>query len=314
MWCKVIMNKLMVIGTVALDTIRIEDVLQEKLLGGSATYFSCAAQFFTKVFLISTVGKDFPVQYRNRLASFACLNGLSTIDDADTFAWEGEYKKEDMNIAVTLHTHLNVLTQFCTNILFKLQNTEFVFVANIDPDIQLKMVNNLQSHQFLALDTMNLWIEIKKAKVEKICEKIDLLIINEQEALQLSQTCRLLDAAKKILELGPKYLIIKRGSMGAVFFDCDSQFIVPPFCFGKVVDPTGAGDSFAGGVMGYLSTVKTITKRDIITSLFWGTTVASFAIEDFSVNGLLSRSKEEITDRFSQFTSMTCIEKFVMLK
>ena len=184
-------------------------------------------------------------------------------------------------------------------------------MANIDPIIQLQMINNMQSYQFLALDTMNLWIENKREELKNTCKKVNLLIINEQEALQLSNQHNLLDAARQIFEFGPQYLVIKRGSMGAVFFDCTSQFIVPPFCFGKVVDPTGAGDAFAGGMMGYLSTLDTITKTDIVKALFWGTTMASFVIEDFSVNGLLSRDRAEIEDRYNRFVKMTCIERFV---
>ncbi|MFH1563957.1 MAG: PfkB family carbohydrate kinase [Nitrospirota bacterium] len=300
---------ILVVGTVALDSVKTPFGKVTEALGGSATYFSLAANIFTKVKLVGVVGADFPNEYVLFLKERGIdLEGLQQIE-GKTFRWKGEYRY-DLNAAITLETQLNVLEIFSPEIPPQYQDTEFIFLANIDPELQLNVLEQLKSPKLVVADTMNFWIERKKDALLEVLKKIDIAILNDGEARQLTNEPNLINAAKKILSLGPKRVIIKKGEHGSLMvsksrFAKSRFFSAPAYPLESIFDPTGAGDSFAGGFLGYLASQEKISEQEMKKAIICGTTVASFTVEDFSVNRLMTLTKEEIKKRYLKIKKIT---------
>lgn len=295
---------LLVVGSVALDSVETPFGKAEEVLGGSATYFSTAASYFTDVRLVAVVGRDFPDKHINFLKKKNIdLQGLQR-SNGKTFRWKGKYDF-DLNQAHTLDTQLNVFASFNPELPETYKNTEYVFLANIDPELQLKVLSQVKQPELVACDTMNFWIERKLKELKETLKYVDILTINEAEARQLSKESNLVKAAKRIMSYGPEVIIIKRGEYGALMFSDSSVFSAPAYPLESVFDPTGAGDSFAGGFMGYLASVNNINDTNIRRAIIMGSVMASFNVEDFSLNRIKNLSSEEIAERYRAFKKLT---------
>jgi len=291
---------LLVVGSVALDSVKTPYGQIQEGLGGSATYFSIAAGCFTKVRLVAVVGEDFPERHVAFLRSRGVdLRGLSRTK-GKTFRWKGSYG-EDMNEAKTLKTELNVFETFRPELPPAYKDTSFVFLANIDPDLQRGVVDQIPDPHLVACDTMNYWISSKPRALKKTLSRVDVLFLNEGEARQLAGGSNLLTAARELLSMGPSTVVIKRGEYGALLFKKESIFWAPAYPLETVRDPTGAGDSFAGGFLGYLSRRKGVTETRLRRALIYGSIMASFNVEDFSLNRLRRTKREDIERRFRAF-------------
>jgi sugar/nucleoside kinase (ribokinase family) len=293
----------LVVGSVALDSVKTPFGAVEDVLGGSASYFSTAASFFTDVSLVGVVGEDFPSE---ALALFHTreinIDGLERAPGR-TFRWAGEYNY-DLNEAITLDTQLNVFEQFRPKLPAAYQDSPYVFLANIDPELQLDVLTQVKRPKFVACDTMNFWIEGKLGALRAVLQRVDLLTINESEARQLAQEPNVVKAARSILRMGPKALIIKRGEYGALMFNGSTVFVAPAYPLETVYDPTGAGDSFAGGFMGYLANVDEVSEEAMRQAIIMGSTMASFNVESFSLERLRALTYPEIRDRFRAFKGL----------
>lgn len=291
------------IGSIALDAVKTPFGAVENVLGGSASYFSTAASFFTDVSLVGVVGEDFPDDaislFRERGID---LDGLERVA-GKTFRWQGEYGY-DLNEAITLDTQLNAFEHFRPKLPIRYQDNAYVFLANIDPELQLEVLGQVKRPKFVACDTMNYWIQGKLDSLKAVLQRVDLLTINEGEARQLAQEPNIVRAARTILAMGPKTLIIKRGEYGALMFNGATTFFAPAFPLENVYDPTGAGDTFAGGFMGYLANVDAVSEETMRQALIMGSTMASFNVESFSLERLKSLTYPEIRDRFRAFKSL----------
>jgi len=295
---------ILVVGSVALDSIETPFGKREEILGGSATFFSISASFFDKVNIIATVGEDFPRRYLRLLKNRKIgTNGIA-VNKGKTFRWEGRYEY-DMNVAHTLATHLNVFQDFTPEIPDSLKNSSILFLANIDPDLQDSVLRQVNRPKLIACDSMNHWITSKKRSLEKFLHKVDIFLLNDAEARQFSQEANLMKAAKAIVSKGPKSVVIKKGEHGVIYYSRSGHFIAPAYPLENVYDPTGAGDTFAGGVIGYLSRAGKINDTTIRKSMVYGSIMASFAVEDFSVNRLLSIKMSDINKRYSDFKKLT---------
>ena len=295
---------ILVVGSLAFDTIETPFGKVDKALGGSAVYFSVAASFFTEVFLVGVVGKDFSEKHVTILRERGIdLRGLKQENGA-TFHWEGNYGY-DLNEARTLETRLNVFEQFSPDIPEAYRDLEYVFLANIDPELQLRVLRQVHKPKVVALDTMNYWIENKLDALKETIKLVDILIINEAEARELAKEYNLVKAARSILNFGPRSLIIKQGTYGALLFTDSSVFSAPAYPLEITLDPTGAGDSFAGGFMGYLAKCKNLHDGGIRQAIIFGSVMASFCVEQFSVERLRLLTEEEISGRFSEFLNLT---------
>src|SRR5262245_20347064 len=272
----------LVVGSVALDTVKTPFGAVENVLGGSASYFSTAASFFTDVSLVGVVGDDFP---SDALALFGereiNIDGLEHVA-GKTFRWAGEYSY-DLNEAITLDTQLNVFEQFRPKLPSAYQDSPYVFLANIDPELQLDVLNQVRRPKFVAGATMNFWIQGKLAALTAVLQQVEMSTINESEARQLAQEPNVVKAARTILHMGPKALIVKRGEYGALMFNGSTVFFAPAYPLETVYDPTGAGDSFAGGLMGYLANVDEVSEESMRQAIIMGSTMASFNLEAFSL-------------------------------
>jgi len=299
------MNNITVVGSVALDTITTPQGRREEILGGSGTYFSISASFFTTVNLVATVGEDFPSKHKALLASFGTdLKGLET-KKGKTFRWEGSYMK-DLNCAETINTQLNVFAEFKPKIPKEYMDSNILFLANIDPDLQLFILKDFNDQTIVGCDSMNYWIENKAASLKKLMQKVSFMFLNDAEAKLLSGESNIIKAGKYLLSLGPKFAIIKRGEYGAILFAGDTvSFLTPAFLLENAYDPTGAGDTFAGGFMGYLSKVSKIDDKSVKNALLYGSVMASFAVESFSIDRFQGLKKEEIDLRLDKFKSLT---------
>lgn len=296
---------ILVVGSVALDSVKTPFGKREDALGGSATFFSIAASFFNKVDIVATVGEDFPKRYMTLFKNKNIgVEGLTTTKGGKTFRWSGRYDY-DLNTAHTLATHLNVFKDFNPQVPKNLRNSDIVFLANIDPALQYHVLQQVKKPRLVACDSMNFWIENKRKDLERLLEKIDILLLNDAEARQFSGETNLMKAAQLIVSYGPKAVIVKRGEYGVLYFSGSSHFVAPAYLLESVYDPTGAGDTFAGGMMGYLSRAKAINEAAIRKSIIYGSILASFTVEDFSVNKLLEISKNDIDARYRQFGRMT---------
>ena len=298
---------LLVVGSIAFDSVKTPFGKVEEAIGGSAVYFSLSAGFFNDINLVAVAGKDFP---EHEIAFLNTRNvdtqGLQRVD-GKTFRWKGEYSFE-LNEAHTLETHLNVFENFTPEIPDSYRDAEYVFLANIDPELQWSVLQQVKSPDFVGMDTMNFWIGRKREALMEVLKKVNILTINDGEARQLTEEANLVKAARKILSYGPKILIIKRGEYGALMFNGASIFSAPAYPLETVFDPTGAGDSFAGGFMGYLSNVQNVNEETLRRAMIFGSVMASFNVEDFSINRLRSLKYKEIEQRFRMFKDLTHFE------
>ncbi|MDD5218762.1 MAG: PfkB family carbohydrate kinase [Candidatus Omnitrophica bacterium] len=301
---------LAVIGTVAIDSVETPLGKRDRVFGGSASYFSYAASFFTPVSLVAVVGKDFPEEYRAILKERPIdLSHLETLE-GKTFHWTGKYEF-DLNSAKTLDTQLNVLLDFDPKVNFT-ERPECLFLANIDPVLQARVLDQLEKPRlkFVACDTMNFWITHKHEELLKVLPRIDCLVVNDGEARQLTGETNLVKAARKINGMGPGIVIIKKGEHGVLVFHEDHFFALPAYPLEVVVDPTGAGDSFAGGFMGYLAAAEGINAKTVKRAVAFGTVVASFTVEDFGLESLRRLTREKIQERlelFGRISSFTTV-------
>lgn len=299
----------LVVGSVALDSLETPFGKRDDALGGSATYFSTAASLLTSVRLVAVIGEDFPENHVEMLRQKKVdLAGLTRVKGGKTFRWKGRYG-ENLNEAHTLDTQLNVFADFAPELPAHFRDTPFVFLANIHPSLQLKVLEQVKSPKLVALDTMNLWIQHERAALLKVLPKVDVLTINDGEARLLAGEVNIVKAAAAIKKLGVKSLIIKRGEYGALFFDSDDHvFWAPAYPIESVFDPTGAGDTFAGGFMGYLAHVGSISPGYLRQAIVMGSVLASFTVEEFSVDRLARTNMDEVRGRFELFRRLTSFE------
>ena len=292
------MNEVLIVGTVAFDTIETPFGKVEKALGGSASYASFAAGFFCKTALVSVVGEDFPKSYLELMRDRSInLDGLKI--DEKTFHWNGFYEY-DMNEAHTRKTELNALENFSVEIPQSIRNSEYVFLANINPINQLEALSQISKPQLIVLDTMNFWIAHKKEALFEAIKKAGILLLNDGEARQLFNTVNLIHAANIALKLGPKAVIIKKGEHGALLFTKDKHFSAPGYPLENIKDPTGCGDCFGGGFLGYLAKTKDFSEPNLRKAVIYGSVIASFNAEDFSLNRLKGLKIQEIEQRFDE--------------
>lgn len=295
---------LLVVGSVAFDSVKTPFGKVEEVLGGSAAYFSAAASYFEDVNLVAVVGEDFDEKHLTFLKERNInLDGLQK-SKGRTFRWKGEYGY-DLNEAHTLETQLNVFENFNPELPAKYKDSEYVFLANIDPDLQVEVLNQVKKPKLVACDTMNFWIEGKLGSLKKLLKKVDIVIINEGEARELAGEPNLVQAARYILEKGPKTVLIKRGEYGALMFSDATIFSAPAYPLEFIYDPTGAGDSFAGGFMGYLSNTDNLSEANIRQAIIFGSVMASFNVEDFSLERMKKLTYEEIKNRYKEFKKLT---------
>jgi len=305
---------ILVVGSVAFDTLKTPYGERQKILGGAATYFSLSASYFADVRVVAVVGEDFTSENE------AVMNkrGVDTrgIQHANgkTFHWTGEYG-ENVNEAKTLSTELNVFEAFEPSIPTEYHNSEFLFLANIDPVLQTRVRDAMQSVQLVGGDTMNYWISGHRQNLEKMLKRVDVLLINDGEAKMLAGDNSLPRAARKVMEMGPRALVIKHGEYGATIFFRDGEFAgghhpfrAPAMPLDEVRDPTGAGDSFAGGFMGYIASQGEVNRGVLKHAMFYGSVMGSFAVERFGTERLQSLTRDEIDDRFNIFRELTHLD------
>lgn len=302
---------LLVVGSIGLDTVRTPFGNVTEALGGSATYFSTAASFFTDTALVGVVGDDFPDEHRLFLKSREIdLAGLMT-RPGRTFRWSGSYGYQ-LNEAKTHETHLNVFDEFRPVLPETYRKAEAVFLANIDPDLQMEVLEQAENPWLVAADTMNFWIEGKPDALRRMLARVKVLLVNDGEARQLSGEYNLVRASRAIQGLGPAVVIIKRGEYGALLFNGKSVFAAPAYPLETIYDPTGAGDTFAGGFMGYLSNARDLSEPSLRRAIIYGSAMASFTVEAFSLDRLKALSYDEIEDRFKAFQSLTAFEPLLV--
>jgi sugar/nucleoside kinase (ribokinase family) len=295
---------ILVVGSVAFDSVETPFGRVEEVLGGSGTYFSTSASFFTDVSLVAVVGEDFPAEHLEFLRSRNVdLSGLQTAPGR-TFRWKGRYGY-DLNEAQTLDTQLNVFETFKPDLPASCRQAEYVFLGNIDPELQLEVLKQVEKPKLVACDTMNFWIEGKREALLATLRHVDILLINEGEARQLAGEANLVKASRIILAMGPKTLVVKRGEYGVILFSEHSIFSAPAFPLESVFDPTGAGDTFAGGFMGYLASTNNLTEGSLRQATVLGSVMASFTVEDFSLNRMKALAYPEIEERFRRFKLLT---------
>ncbi|MDD5644271.1 MAG: PfkB family carbohydrate kinase [bacterium] len=294
----------LVVGSIALDSIKTPFGNRDSVLGGSATYFSYSANFFTDVMVVGVVGQDFPQKHLNFLKKSGIdIRGIEVADGL-TFKWEGEYEF-DMNVAKTNATYLNVFENFSPKIPADYKRCDTLFLANIDPDLQHFVLKNISPSLMTACDTMNLWIELKRSSLLKLLKKINVLIINDAEARQLTQQANIIKAGAIIRDWGPEFCVIKKGEHGALLFSEEGIFAAPSYPLEAVIDPTGAGDTFAGGFIGYLDRIKKLDNVSLKQAMICGSALASFNVEDFSLDKLKQLSKKDIISRYDEFKKIT---------
>lgn len=296
---------LLVVGSVAIDWVITPTAERVESVGGSATYFSMSASYLAPVRLVGVVGKDFPESAVEDLAhSGVDLEGLQVVPDGATFRWKGRYH-ENMNERDTLETHLNVFESFDPQLPESYRNSEYLFLANIQPDLQLRVLDQIKAPRLIGLDTMNLWIDVARDPLLRVLERIDVLVINEEEAKQLSEEHNLVRAAKVIRGMGPKSIVIKQGEYGAILFHEDEIFAAPALPLETVVDPTGAGDVFAGGFMGFLARGGEPTGPALRTAMIYGSVLASYCVQGFSYDEIKRIDIASIQERFDAFSRLT---------
>jgi sugar/nucleoside kinase (ribokinase family) len=302
---------LLVVGSLALDSVATPFDKVEEALGGSATFISLASSYFTNpVNLVGVVGEDFPKRYIELLAKHEIdLAGLQVVP-GKTFRWSGKYHY-DLNMRDTLLTELNVFEKFDPVIPEKFRTSEYVCLGNIDPVLQMKVLDQMLNPQFVVCDTMNYWIEGRKPELIKLLKKVSVLIINDSEARLLADEPNLVKAAKMIRAMGPHILIIKKGEHGALLFMENTVFSAPAYPMEMIFDPTGAGDTFAGGFIGYLHKTNDLSPENMKCAVIYGSTMASFCVEQFSTGGLEQLTYPKIKERFREFLKLSRFDEKV---
>jgi sugar/nucleoside kinase (ribokinase family) len=295
---------ILVVGSVALDSVETPQGAVQNVIGGSALYFSMAASLFAPVNIVAVVGRDFDLSRINFFKKKKInIDGIQVVD-GKTFRWGGRYY-QNYSRRDTLFTQLNVFENFKPVIPEAYQHSQYIFLANIDPQLQLNVLQQVHRPRLVVLDTMNFWISSKADYLQQVIQKADILILNDEEARQLTAEDQLLAAGQQILRMGPKYLIIKKGEHGALLFGPGLYFTAPAFPVETVVDPTGAGDSFAGGFLGYLAKTGKIDEHALRKAVIFGSTIASFNVEDFSIKRLQNLTRQEMLNRVRRFKEIT---------
>jgi cytidine kinase len=295
---------LLVVGTVAFDSIETPGGTVDDVLGGSATFFAFAASFFTKPRLLAVVGEDFPDAHRQIFARRQIdTAGLTTEPGGKTFRWKGRYH-QDLNTRETLEVHLNVLGTFDPQLPAHYRNCTHVFLANSSPQVQAKVLDQVSRPELVMADTMDLWISTERDALNKLLPRLDGLLLNDSEALQLTDTENLIRAGERARRLGPKFVIIKKGEHGALLFSDDGVFMLPGYPTAEVIDPTGAGDSFAGGLMGHLTADSSPPPGRLRRAMAYGTVVASLTVEGFGLERLQRTDRAEIDARMEKYRGM----------
>ncbi|MBM3803616.1 MAG: sugar kinase [Acidimicrobiia bacterium] len=298
---------ILVVGSVAFDSVKTPFGEAKEILGGSASYFSISASFFSPVSLVAVVGQDFPQDHLDLFHKFAVdTRGLQKMD-GKTFRWTGEYGFA-LNEAKTLETQLNVFESFQPEVPQGYRNCQYVFLGNIDPVLQRQVLAQVTQPKFVACDTMNYWIDSKPEELKKTLALVDILIINDAEARMLTGQPNITKAAKTICSWGPKILVVKKGEYGVAMYSHGSIFGAPAFPLEEVFDPTGAGDTFAGGFVGYLAKSGRLDNETLRKAVIYGSVMASFNVEDFSLNRMKHLKHSEIQQRFRQFKELTHFE------
>ena len=295
------MSDILVVGSVAYDTITTPQSTRESILGGSANYFSLAASHYAKIKVVGVVGDDYKPEHRALLEERGVdIKGLQTVH-GQTFRWSGRYEK-DMNDAITMATHLNVFENFHPAIPNDYRDAKTVFLANIDPVLQLQVLEQVKSPRLIAADTMNYWISSKKDDLLKVLKRINVLLINESELRQLTGNWNTIQAAKQVCQMGPRAVVVKRGEYGFAMY-CEERFyILPAFPVENVVDPTGAGDTFAGGFLGHLARLdREWTREDLKLACIHGCLLASFTVQDFGVEGIRKVQPRDLDQRIGEY-------------
>ena len=302
------MSEILVVGSLAYDSIETPSGKVDRALGGSANYFSLAASLFHKVRVVGVVGEDYDKKNMDLLQSRGVDTSGLSVQKGKTFHWSGSYQG-DMNEAITKATELNVFEHFNPELPEHYKDSHFVFLANISPDLQLKVLEQVKKPLFVGMDTMNFWITSKLADLKKVLQKVDVVLINETEAKMLTGAKNAIEAAPLVCEMGPKALVIKRGEYGFVMYTKDHGFfILPAFPMDKVVDPTGAGDTFAGGFFGYLASLKKApTTQDLKMACINGSILASFTIQDFSVGALAKTTIKDLDQRLEKYMKVVLL-------
>ncbi|UCF65559.1 MAG: sugar kinase [bacterium] len=295
---------ILVVGSIALDSVETQQGKVTDSPGGSALFFSASASFFAPVNMVGVVGEDFDFNHidflKNKNVDFMGLK----VEKGETFRWGGRYHS-NMNQRDTLYTYLNVFETFKPSIPDKYRNSEYVFLANIDPELQLQVLASIPSPILTVLDTMNFWIGGKRQELQEVISQVDVMILNDEEIRELTGIHNIHLAGKQLLQEGPKVLVIKKGEHGAVMMTTDDYFSAPAFPVENVVDPTGAGDCFAGGFLGYLATCSTLSNENYRKAVAYGTVIASFNVESFSFNKLKEISRQDIESRMETFRNLT---------
>lgn len=297
--------RVLVVGSVAIDWVITKAAEREESVGGSGTFFAMAASYLAPVRLVGVVGKDFPAQAIADLrARDVDTDGLEVVPDGLTFRWKGRYH-ENMNSRDTLETHLNVFADFDPKLPASYRDSELLFLANIQPDLQMRVLEQMSKPRIVGLDTMNLWISTAKESLLKVLARVDVLLVNEEEAMQLSGEHNLVKAARAIQRLGPHSVVVKRGEYGALLFHGPDMFAAPALPLEEVVDPTGAGDAFAGGFMGWLARTSEPRGDQLRTAMIFGSTLASFCVQGFSYDGIRGLDAAKVQERFGAFARLT---------
>ncbi len=297
---------LLVVGSLGLDTVETPFDKVENALGGSAVYISLSSSYFTgPTYMVGVVGDDFPKKYINLLEDHNIdLEGLQVVEGGKTFRWSGKYHY-DLNVRDTLLTELNVFESFDPVIPDKFKKSKFVILGNIDPVLQIRVLDQMDDPNFVVCDTMNYWIEGKREELLKLLKRVNVLIINDSEARLLAHEPNLIKAARQIRELGPEFLIIKKGEHGALLFAEDTVFSAPAYPLEMIYDPTGAGDSFAGGFIGYLHKTQDLSVENMKKAVVYGSSLASFCVEKFSTKGLEELDYLRVHDRYREFLNLS---------
>jgi sugar/nucleoside kinase (ribokinase family) len=302
--------QLLTVGSVAFDAIETPFGKSDKIVGGAGTYISLAASFFNRnQALVSVVGEDFPTDVLDGMVDRGIdIRGIQIPEGGKTFFWAGKYHN-DMNSRDTLVTELNVLGTFDPVVPMEYRNASFLMLGNLSPDVQRKVVEQMEVRpKLIAMDTMNFWMDIALDELHKTLKLVDLLIVNDEEARQLTGEYALKTAAKRIMDLGPRLVIIKKGEHGALLFSADEVFYAPALPLEEVFDPTGAGDTFAGGLMGYLSTQDDVTFDSLKKAVIAGSALASFCVEKFGTQRLEELTKNELDERIKEFYTLSQFE------
>lgn len=300
-------SDLLIVGSIALDNVRTPFGEVESALGGAAVYSSVAASYFTNPKLVGVVGEDFPEKHVDFLASKGIdLAGMQCMP-GETFRWSGFYEG-DLNQAVTLETKLNVFQHFKPEIPEAYRDAEYVFLANIDPELQLEVLDQVSDPKLSVCDTMNFWIDSKRDTLVEVLKRVDVVFLNDAEAKQLCNTHSLIKAGREIRKMGPSIVIIKKGEHGALMISDDAYFAAPSYPLEEVKDPTGAGDSFAGGFIGYIAASDDTSESNLRKATIFGSTLASFNVEDFSLGRLSRLTRGDIEKRYTEFRDIARFE------